>query len=84
MWHFIDNSLFQMCTNFSSYLASSGEGSDGTHLFERLIYLQRNWQEDEKFGERHETEFQELVRGSIYLRCIITFSLYHVFSNCSN
>ena len=30
-------------------------------LFNRLIFLQRNWQEDDLFGERPEKEFNDLV-----------------------
>ena len=51
--------LFQMCTNFATYLTTTSRAD--THLFERLIYLQRNWQEDDEYGERPDSEFEELV-----------------------
>lgn len=51
-----------MCTNYSEAVsADDSESSVDMHMFNRLIFLKRNWQEDDDFGERPSHEFDELV-----------------------
>ena len=51
-----------MCADYSDAVS---DGTRETTMFNRLIFLQRNWQEDDILGERPEEEFDELV-SAIY------------------
>lgn len=54
-----------MCTTYADALSDDDTGlnisNNPEHLFNRLIYLQRNWECDESYGERPDDEFNSLV-----------------------
>ena len=58
-----------MCTSYAEALTEEEAESSETEssLFDRLVYLQRNWECDENYGKQPEKDFEDLVSENVTL-----------------
>ena len=58
-----------MCAGYADAL------SDDPKMFDRLIYIQRNWETDRQYGKRPKSEFYGLVCNSNLTMQLFTCTL---------